>query len=81
MSGQQLWMSRIAEGIEVRAVIHYRHAQQDSGALFSAELRITKNDRLLLREWFFDERKLYARSMQAFRECAAAKRRNLAHAG
>ena len=66
MSEQQLWMSRIAEGIEVRAVILHLHAQQDSGALFSAELRITKNDRLLLREWFFDERKLYARSMQAF---------------
>ena len=81
MREQQLWMSRIAEGIEVRAVMHHLHAQQDSGALFSAELRITKNNRLLLREWFFDERTLYARSMQAFRECAAAKRRNLAFVG
>ena len=81
MSEQQLWISRIAEGIEVRAVIQHLHAQQDSGALFSAELRITKNDRLLLREWFFDEGELYARSMQAFHECAAARLRNIAFAG
>ena len=81
MSEQQLSVSRIAEGVEVRAVIRHLNAPEDSGALFSAELRITKNDRLLLREWFFDERELYARSMQAFRECVAAKLRKLAHVG
>lgn len=66
MSDQQIWFSRIGQGIEVRAAIQRLHAHQDSGRLFSGELRITIGDELVLSELFCDERKLNARSMQIF---------------
>ncbi len=49
-----------------RAAISRLHAQQDSGDLYSAELRITMNDHVVLRELFWDEKKLQMRSQQLF---------------
>ena len=65
MDDKQLWL-RSHNGVEIRASITTLHAGQDSGNLFSAELRITKNDLLVLRGVFHNERKLHARSMQLF---------------
>jgi hypothetical protein len=48
-----------------------KHAAQDSGELFSAELRITIGDQLVLSEIFHDERRLHQRSMQLFDQLAA----------
>jgi hypothetical protein len=62
---QHLWR-RAVGGDDVGAVIVPLQVQQDSGDLYSAELRITTNDQLLVSEMFNDERKLHARSMELF---------------
>jgi hypothetical protein len=71
MREEQLWR-RSDNGIEIRASITTLHAPQDSGQLYSAELRITKNDELIVREVFCDERKLHGRSMQMFEKLTAS---------
>ena len=71
MDDQQLWRS-CRDGVEIRASITTLHAPQESGDLYSAELRITKNDHLVVRDVFRAERKLHARSMQLFEKLTAS---------
>jgi hypothetical protein len=59
MDDQQLWRS-CRDRVEIRASLTILHASQDSGDVYSAVLRITKNNELIVREVFCDERTLHA---------------------
>jgi hypothetical protein len=73
MDDHQLWCS-CRDRVEIRASLA-THASQDSGRLYNAELRITKNDQLIVPEVFCDERNLHARSMQLFEKLVSVTER------
>jgi hypothetical protein len=67
VSPQKLWRASL-DGKEIRAEQHHLYASQDSGDLFSAELRIAVNGDIAVRELFQSERRLHLRSMELFQK-------------
>jgi hypothetical protein len=70
MAETKLWTAAL-DGKEIRAEQFDLHAREDSADLFSAELRITRNGEVFLRQVFHDARKLHARSMEVFEKLVA----------